>query len=291
MLLGSRFSVIRFYFALTLTGLITHAVTCRSEVTSFQLNKAQYFLQTSNTPPTAAASYGVQGNVYFSDPDDLTTAVAVAPPGVALLTKFNAPTVYQPNYSVSTSVGYGTLASLDAAIPLNTTGTLTISGGTLGMLSTTITTPPVNLFSADIPFFADNTYDLLQAMNPHESFAVETSEFQVPIGANESQIYVGILRRSNKEVVFWSSGDNADTVTNIPSNTLQPNTTYEILMGYRSGLSTPNAEFNGAPALFSFSNETRIIFSTSVPEASTLMLVIIGAIAFGTYTLRPMSKR
>jgi len=287
MLSESRFLVSKsqMCFVLTLGMVMAETIDCRAEITSFELTKKQHFLQTSDTPPMAATSYSAQGFVYFSNPGDLTTAIAIASPGVALLTTYDVPSAYQPFYSVSGSAGYGTLAGLNTAIPLNTTGTITVSGGTLGTQSASFTTPAANYFSTDIPVFSGGIYDQLQGMNPHFALTISAADFLVPDGANESAIYLEIIRRSDKEVVYWSSASNSPTNFLVAANTLRWDTAYEIALGYSSGLSSDDMGFDGARTTFSFTNETHVTFTTTVPEASSVQLLGVGMMILAAFTL------
>jgi hypothetical protein len=174
------------------------------------------------------------------------------------------------------SQSYSTLAALDADFLNSTTYQYTISGGSLGTQTASLTTPGGDLFASAVPYFTGNTYTALQTLNPAAPFTFTINGYTPAAGINNPLTFFGITRLSDGQLVFGASGDNTLSSVVVPANTFQANTLYDVDLVFSSRIDTPNAGFGTATSEVGYDLRTDLTFSTPIPEPAALTLAAAG---------------
>jgi hypothetical protein len=260
--------------------------SARADITFYDLFKVIAYDQTSNAQPTTPSEYFGNVGVSASSPADLTggQVTSTSPLSPMTLTGSNG------NFSFSTP-GLSSKAALDTDLPNGTTYTYTLSGGNFGGQSATLSTPSSDAYASAVPYFTNNAFTALQNVNAHSAITLTWNAFTAPTGVNTPLIFIGISEVSTGQSVFGISGDNTITSTTVAANTLLPGTQYDLDIVYSARLQTPNAGFTDATSFTAYDLRTDLVFTTAVPEPSSILLLGAGAAWLAWTRLRRRARR
>jgi hypothetical protein len=271
--LHPRFHHAIFSFAAFVVIAMTNcSSSVQAAVFSYGLSKVEDYQQTSNTQPATPTSLSGLLNVDFANATDLTAAHVTAASPLSPMTLSAAPGEYEFLQSSPT------LTALDTNFPASTVYQYSISGGTLGAKSASLTSPATDLFPSPVPFFNGSEFSQLQGMNSALPFDFTWNGFTPPVGVNSASILFSITNVSGDPGSSWSnSGTNTFTSDVLPGNSLLPGATYDVALTYVASIFTPNAGFGTAESDIGFFRRTDIVFTTArVPEPSSLALLLAG---------------
>ena len=262
-----------------LTAILVFPPDASATILGYRTFKGAGYQQTSSAQPTTPIGFSADMDIIFDNPSDFTAAQVVSPSPLSPMT-LDIPT---PGFAWFPS-GYATAAERDMDFPVNSTYQFQVSGGSLGTLSASLTTPATNLFPA-VPYFTGTTYDRLQSMDVTTSFQFDLNGYVAPPGANEASIFIGISRVSDGQLAYQLVLPNTQTSFVLPANTLQPEISYLIALDYSSRINAPNAGFNGATSTVGFDLRTDLLFTT-VPEPSSLVLITFAVLTLPMFCRR-----
>jgi hypothetical protein len=252
--------------ALALAALI--ATPARADITFYNLFKVAGYSQTSDAQPVTPNGFFGTVGVDADTPGDLSGGQVTSSSPLSPMTLSGSDTSL-----VSYTPSYGSLAALDAALP-NGTYTYTLSGGTFDGASATLTTPASDAFASAVPYFTNNAFTALQGVSASSAINLTWNPYATPAGVNQPLTFIGITQVSNNQSVFGMVGDNNFTSTTVAANTLQAGTTYDLDIVYSARIaSVPDNGFGDATAFTAYDIRTDLIFTTAVPEPSSLVLL------------------
>ncbi len=110
-------------------------------------------------------------------------------------------------------------AAMDAVFPNNSDYTITLSGGSLGTLTQSVSVG--NKAFPDLPYLTGTGWSMLQEFDPSVSF-----DFEFATPSQEASLTV-IEIENNGESSFEAMVDASQTTVNLPPNTLSSGTVYE----------------------------------------------------------------
>ncbi len=114
---------------------------------------------------------------------------------------------------------FQTEAAMDAVFPNNSNYTITVSGGSLGTLTQSVSVGAKAY--PNLPYLVGSGYSELQAFNPINSF-----DFNFAAPSAEADLTI-IEIEANGESPFEAFVDASQTTVNMPANTLSSGTVYE----------------------------------------------------------------
>jgi len=232
------------------------APSAPAAVSAYQLIKEAVFTQSSDGPPTADGYAAVEAISGASS--DFTGVVFSGGPSPITLTGSNG------NFQASQS--FASQADLDTAVPNGTTFTFTLSGGTLGGQSGSLTSFSTAQYPTSAPYLSGTSFDSLQ--NANASSPIDLTFNAGPLGLG---IIIGTTTGGPSYANYSISGDSLV----LPANTLQPGTSYEMFIFSLAGATFSG--FDGAVGLMDEGDVTTLTFTTSpVPLPATVWLLLSG---------------
>ncbi|HLK65117.1 MAG TPA: discoidin domain-containing protein [Bryobacteraceae bacterium] len=226
-----------------------------AQINSYIVRKSLIYNQTSDSQqPTLNSALGAV-ELDATKPSDLTAAQV---------------TSTSPLSPMGLSVGGGTLYSFEPAFSSKTTldtdfpnGTYTfrISGGTLGSVSATVSTPASDAYPP-IPFLANNAVASLQGMNPNAPLTLTWNSWTPPAGVTSTSTSFAIFRASDFSLKFDVGSGNLLTSATIPANQLDGRTQYVLQLEFFAAIDRPNAGFATARSEVAYTITTQITFTT-----------------------------
>ncbi len=250
------------------------AGSAHAEVNFFRLFKSQGYQQTSNAQPSTADTYGGTVDILYTNDPGFTNAQVNSTSPLSPMVLSPVPGAY------SFGQTYATSSELETNFPDNTIYAFGVSGGSLGNDAAALNTPANGLFASQVPYFNGTTYDQLQGMDASSSFNFTFDGYTAPGGANNPLTFFDIVRVSDGAVVYSDVGPNTQTSFLLPAGTLQAGTAYSVDLIYSSRFDAPNAGLGGATSEVGYDLRTNLNFTTAVPEPSSLVLALLGTLAF-----------
>ncbi len=244
----------------------------------FGVTKGQNFQQTSNAPPTTPSDLFGFMSLTSSNATDYTAAQVTTNDVVpSPISPFPLTPIFPGAFTFFNS--YSTLSALDTDFPNNALYTFAISGGTLGSQSSLLLVPPSNRFPSHVPALSGSQYDQLQGMDSTAAFEFNWIGYTPAAGITTPSTFLSITNLSGDPGASWFiSGDNAYTSQLLPGGSLLPGATYNLNLTYYSSIIAPDVFFVGADSIVAYSMSTDLVFTTMVPEPSSLALIGIGGV-------------
>ena len=260
------------------------ATDSQAAITFYSLFVTNGYEQTSNAQPTLPLSYSGDVSIDFNNAGDLTAANVTSPSPLSPMT-LNVGTL-----NADFGQTYASAAQRDTDFPPSAEYQFNISGGSLGSQSASLSRPGTDAFAADVPYFTGTTYDDLQGVDATTTITLPFTGYAAPLGVNDPLIFIGITRVSDGALVYGDSGPNTLTSFTVPAGTLQPNTDYDVNLVYSSRISIAEAGFATATSQMAYDLRTDLLFTTGVPEPSTVALGALAAVAFAAYRRRTTKR-
>src|ERR1051326_175787 len=241
-------------------ALIALAPGANAAITSFEVFKTLTYDQIAQVPngqPFNFTGYGGYARIIYNNNADFTAArvTSLSPLSPMVLSGSNGLFVFfAPNVS--------TKQVLDTDFPNGTLYTFSLSGGTLGAQSASLSPPAADGYATSVPVFSNNTYNLLQGVDPSAAIPLSWNTWSAPTFINTPLTFVTINRTSDNLSVFSTSGNNTLTSTSIPANTLQPNTQYTAVLAFSARSVVVGAGFGGSPSGAAYDLITSLTFTT-----------------------------
>jgi hypothetical protein len=275
---GSRLAAL-----VTFLSAVLAASSAPASIHAYRLFKSETFSQTSNAQPSAPASYKGAADLLYSTPSELSSAqLTVASP-------LSPATLAPLSFGYSDfSKTYASASALDTDFPNNATYTYTISGGTLGTHSSTLSTPASSPYASHVPFLNGTDYSQLQEMDSTAPFQFTFDGFAPP-GAGQALIILVLSRVSTGQNDFAMTDLNTQqTSFTVPAHTLLPSTAYvgDLLYSYNVSTTVFSAGFNLAQAVVEYDLHDQFAFTTAVPEPASLVLAVSGLISLAAWNCR-----
>jgi hypothetical protein len=270
---------------LAFLGALFVASSAEADVTFFELFKKETFVQTSNAQPSAPAAFEGAADMGYNSASQLSSAqVTVASPLSPITLNRDFPTANYSHFSQTEA----SAAALDTDFPDSATYTYSISGGTLGTHSATLTTPASSQYPLQVPYLNGTAYSDLQGMDSTAPFQFTFDGFTPPGVSGFALMFMHISRATNGQVDYIMSGTNTLTSLVAPAHTLQPNTAYNGDLFYRYFIMTNvfGAGFSGAHSQVEYDLDTHFTFTTAVPEPTAFFLAAVGFIGLGVWDWR-----
>lgn len=257
----------------------------------FGVTKGQNFQQTSNATPASPSSLFGFMTLTSSNATDYTAAQVTTNDVVpSPISPFTLSPISPGAFTFFNS--YATLSALDTDFPNNALYTFAISGGTLGSQSSLLLVPPSNRFPSHVPALSGSQYDELQGMDSTAPFEFNWSGYTPAAGITTPSIFLSITNLSGDPGASWFfSGDNAYTSQVLSGGSLLPGAKYSLNLTYYSSIFAPDVFFVGADSIVAYSMSTDLVFTTLVPEPSSLGLIGIGGLGLAASLSRRRRSR
>jgi hypothetical protein len=251
------------------------AVPARAEISFVDTFRNNSFTQTGNENSLSIQGSFLSFRLTSAGPNDYNTVQATYPgPGsAAALSPVDATHfLYQTGF-------YPTQAAMDTEFP---TGIYTIAGRSASGSDATSFDYSTDAYPLTLPYLTGANYTELQRIDVGAPFTFQFSPFTPNPSANEAFLFFTIFDYTANAIVF-DAGFQPSTTTGLtlPANTLLPGRqyAYELIFSDRVFVPSPGAAFD---AQIGFDLRTTGVFATpSVPEPSSLLMVVIGLLACG----------
>ncbi len=250
--------------ALLTTGF---APAARAGIQYFDAFRTGDFQQTTANPaftPADASFWFFTARVFQSAAGDVGSA-SVTDPGPG------SPLNLAPNGNVFAGGGtFGSLADLDAAFPGGTYD-YSITGGTLGSDTGSLTLPATHLYVQSVPAFA-NFNSIQTAVDPAQPFTFQWNSLVANPAADQSLVFFSVYDATSFATVVDSGGLAAATTSfQIPAASLLPDHQYTADVFFSSrqnsgtGFANTSEPPGGITGLVGDDYVTAVTFTT-VPE-------------------------
>lgn len=237
---------------IALTLLLAHCAT--AGVIRFDLRYTFVYQQTTAAPPTTPGVYVWSSRVDLEESGDASLASVTTPGNIGA---FLFP-VGESSFLASRS--FASEASMNWSFPPGSY-TITLAGGTLGGIATSIVRPSSTFYPQAIPSFTPATLNAIAAAPVSIPWPLSFNGFSLPSGANAGQTTLRITTESGTEIFSAPLSAAASGVV-VPAGTMLPSTNYRLRLAFSAQQSNPSSGFPGATAVVAFDRETIYAFTT-----------------------------
>ena len=235
-------------------------------VSDWGLSKGPYYRQTSDdTVPTTPEGW-LCGVWVSAEPGD-ATSVTISGGGLGgvLPLEFNGESEW------NLTEFFASEAEMNAAVPNNTTFTITMSGGSLGTLVQTITMGSEAYPS--VPYFTGSDFSRLLTVD-------STAPFDLHWGArgNANNIYLELSEMGSGNFVADAEFDGTTSSMTIPANTMAPGHAYEAYIEFNNRTAVSGA---GGLVATGYASHSCFMQFNAFAVLSPHVAPIVGAWQFG----------
>lgn len=224
-------------------------------IQSAELGYSAFYLQTGPLSVPTLSHHAFHARLITNDDEDLFFA------DVRPSSPLNAPTRSLEDLDggftyMFTSADYASESAMRTDFP-NATYTFSISGGTLGVLTSPVAGPATLLWPTVIPRFFSVTYSALSNYNTYQpfTFTFNANNSTLPFGATSIATTFTIADTTGF-VVYSAQVANTATSHTVPANTLLPDGAYAATITYTVLATANNAAFTTAQRIHTFSRST-----------------------------------